>query len=644
MSQFGLEALQSYTDDMRKGNAIVHTLTIHGKPRVLESLVHEYGFDVNVQRASDQCTPLHCANFYGAQALADKLIALGADTAIENQWQEPAGQTKVGADCITARLQGTQTPEQVLQIVQADMPRFSDIDLVQAYDLLGKKTADYDSTYRTFHAGADGQLFQDPRFLLLVDASEAMVLQTASPERLQLWPALAWALVKLPNDRLKHAFQKTSQRWAQTGQHRRLFQRCDAQGLVKLAWSFAKLVGSDSAYDPLFGLLADSLAARVGDLDADSIATLAWAYAKQGGAGLQQDLAQVLTREIKQRAADFDPEGLSKTAWSLAKLNLSDFEALMAISRSAMNLIDDFSHQSVSNLVWAFATLRIADSDLYCACFQRASVTLYGSYKDHTRRSALERVLHWAQTYIAYDFCRLHCPKALHGASDQLLADLALMRQRHRSDDQTAFSTDSGLTSQRALCELDRLIEQMASEAVDNSQVDDSFEADVLKVETATANAEISARLLHRRVGATPIHLYTFSRSPREYRAALMEGPELEPCRRALSAAGCRPELPQGVKVFVHPEQYAQVVAHIQSHGLELRARHVLVAADFEEQLLEAIGSLSCSLQIRAKEFEGHAVQDHGQLPNNILQHRVEVSHGFIQFDLPRKERSRHTA
>lgn len=65
---------------------LVHMAVSKNYPRLLERLVAEYGFDVNAQRDSDQCTPMHLATWYRKREALDMLTQLGARVDIENSY------------------------------------------------------------------------------------------------------------------------------------------------------------------------------------------------------------------------------------------------------------------------------------------------------------------------------------------------------------------------------------------------------------------------------------------------------------------------------------------------------------------------------------------------------------------------------
>lgn len=95
------------------------------------------------------------------------------------------------------------------------------------------------------------------------------------------------------------------------------------------------------------------------------------------------------------------------------------------------------------------------------------------------------------------------------------------------------------------------------------------------------------------------ISVLTYSRSTQMFREALMQGPQLQPCRQALEDAGFHAELPCGAKVFVQPELYEAVVRELE--GQDLKPRHVIVAEEFERCVDAAIRSLPSKEQSRPK-------------------------------------------
>ena len=363
VEQFGIDALHSYTDRGTKHkHAIVHELARKDKPQVLKHLVEEHDFNINLQRGSDQCTPLHIAFYFKNTALADTLIKPGADGSLRNRYGEPACLENYGEEAycqLTTRLQGARDVEEILQVVGSDLEKFGHIEVVTAYYLLGNKTADYDAVHCTYTSTRQNRLFDDPRFHSLVDACKSLVSDGVIGT---LWATLANGLVKLPHPDINRAFMEAAQ-----SKENKLFQGCEAGKLALLAWAFAKLFGNDPAYSLLFKLLADQVSGDVGSLQIREVSELPWAYGKSGN--LHEPLLEAAAAFVKEHAGDFNPQGLSNVAWALAKLGRKGCPAFGAISRAVIVSVNDFSDQNVANVAWAFAKSNVADEELYRACF-----------------------------------------------------------------------------------------------------------------------------------------------------------------------------------------------------------------------------------------------------------------------------------
>lgn len=95
------------------------------------------------------------------------------------------------------------------------------------------------------------------------------------------------------------------------------------------------------------------------------------------------------------------------------------------------------------------------------------------------------------------------------------------------------------------------------------------------------------------------LHILLFKRSPFAFRTRLETCGVLEACRMALRDAGFSDELPSGAKLFVHPEQ-VQLVMEATADWV-LRPRHVIVSADYEEAVLQALCVLPRKLGVKLK-------------------------------------------
>jgi hypothetical protein len=64
LTTHGVDVLSTWKDGSTKHkHRLVHTAAMRSYPRALKAMA-EIGFDLNVQRDSDKCTPLHLAIFF----------------------------------------------------------------------------------------------------------------------------------------------------------------------------------------------------------------------------------------------------------------------------------------------------------------------------------------------------------------------------------------------------------------------------------------------------------------------------------------------------------------------------------------------------------------------------------------------------
>ena len=83
----GVENISQWRDATKHKHRLVHVATAKDFARVLE-LLSVKGFDLNVQRDSDQCTALHLAIYYKKPHTASLLKKLGVDTTLQNSYGE----------------------------------------------------------------------------------------------------------------------------------------------------------------------------------------------------------------------------------------------------------------------------------------------------------------------------------------------------------------------------------------------------------------------------------------------------------------------------------------------------------------------------------------------------------------------------
>jgi hypothetical protein len=96
--------------------------------------------------------------------------------------------------------------------------------------------------------------------------------------------------------------------------------------------------------------------------------------------------------------------------------------------------------------------------------------------------------------------------------------------------------------------------------------------------------------------------LIGFSRCPREFRAGLLEGPQLRETIAAMQAAGQSVELETGTKLFCKPECYTSVRKAIQRMETSLRPYHVIVTGDLRHQVMEVVKAFPRALKVKCKE------------------------------------------
>jgi hypothetical protein len=98
------------------------------------------------------------------------------------------------------------------------------------------------------------------------------------------------------------------------------------------------------------------------------------------------------------------------------------------------------------------------------------------------------------------------------------------------------------------------------------------------------------------------VFLYPFMRAPKEFKAALLEGPDLYPVREKMREAGLEHILqPSGAKIFVCPWQYAPVIETLDKMQIELHASHVIIAQSLLPCLEASIATISSKRNVRVK-------------------------------------------
>lgn len=99
-----------------------------------------------------------------------------------------------------------------------------------------------------------------------------------------------------------------------------------------------------------------------------------------------------------------------------------------------------------------------------------------------------------------------------------------------------------------------------------------------------------------------PVYLFYYTRSPKEFHAALLEGPELREVREGMQAAGCSCVLESsGAKAFFHPQYASLVSSALTQYSGRLYGSHVVIQGSLVPALHEAVASIRKKHKVRQK-------------------------------------------
>eukprot|EP00747_Dinoflagellata_sp_TGD_P189231 gnl/TRDRNA2_/TRDRNA2_49274_c0_seq1.p1 gnl/TRDRNA2_/TRDRNA2_49274_c0~~gnl/TRDRNA2_/TRDRNA2_49274_c0_seq1.p1 ORF type:complete len:341 (-),score=60.90 gnl/TRDRNA2_/TRDRNA2_49274_c0_seq1:30-1052(-) len=92
VASHGKPAVEGWKDMRNKHrHRLIHIAVAKGAVRLVGAMVNDHGFDINLPRDSDQCTPMHLAMFYKKPHVIRKLHYLGADLTLKNSYGEDCG-------------------------------------------------------------------------------------------------------------------------------------------------------------------------------------------------------------------------------------------------------------------------------------------------------------------------------------------------------------------------------------------------------------------------------------------------------------------------------------------------------------------------------------------------------------------------
>jgi hypothetical protein len=89
VKDFGVDEVQRFcVPQSRHKNLLIHEFVRLGLLKTIEHAANELGFDINVKRESDGCTPLHLAYWYRKPNIGELLKKLQANMTITNNYGE----------------------------------------------------------------------------------------------------------------------------------------------------------------------------------------------------------------------------------------------------------------------------------------------------------------------------------------------------------------------------------------------------------------------------------------------------------------------------------------------------------------------------------------------------------------------------
>ena len=433
LCQFDIREFRDFRDQGSKHHhAIVHELVKHGKLQVLAHLVSQHGFDINVQRESDLCTPLHLAIWTSKDpSIAQRLIDLGADVSARNRWGESAEDLMEAQVPIRSRLQGARTAFQVLDLVDREVNNFDRIDCVTAYFCMARLLTKYDAEFNTWGGDAQGVDEDNNGLRKLRLACIDALTGPSVAETGSIWATMMRACAMYPD----YVILDRIVAWAHEADVADFFASWESLPLYQTAWGMAKIRHMDLS-EACLDAVGSALSRHIPQMLQRNIAATAWAFGKSAA-----DAAEAKGEEPKPHQAVFHAlasflvdhgaglscaQNVSNIAWACAKVGFQHPDAFHQIALSARRLMPTFRDQNVANTLWAFAKLKIREEAFFAEAFQQAELTLYDDkFKNHVKISRNVKALHFYQVYQAYCFCTNAFPNVVALLSGRLAADLA---------------------------------------------------------------------------------------------------------------------------------------------------------------------------------------------------------------------------
>eukprot|EP00930_Biecheleria_cincta_P031850 TRINITY_DN22098_c0_g1_i1.p1 TRINITY_DN22098_c0_g1~~TRINITY_DN22098_c0_g1_i1.p1 ORF type:complete len:673 (+),score=140.99 TRINITY_DN22098_c0_g1_i1:156-2021(+) len=161
-------------------------------------------------------------------------------------------------------------------------------------------------------------------------------------------------------------------------------------------------------------------------------------------------------------------------------------------------------------------------------------------------------------------------------------------------------------------------------------------------------NEQVSSALLqnHKPEAGVKVVVLKFSRSPRAFRNALLQSPDLQCTRLALEQRGYSVELDSGAKVFVDAELYEPLLEAVRLADWVAYPEHVIVNPDLESKVLAIARSLPKTVIDGRPKREKVLPRGKTTVPLAFAtavatsEHEIIVSKTFIHVKVPSSMRS----
>ena len=262
VEEHGLSTVENWCDERDKHNHHLIHLAVHkNATQVIKVMVSELGFDPNIHRGSDKCTPLHLAIWFSYPEMVRLLISYGADQSLENSYKEPCDVEYEkhlkscrhirAADAIEVLVRNSHVCNEHLDSGIPSSCQTSDI--MPSSNQLFAEQCWLQTHAATLEMSVQHQIQADiiGNFCQQGIARIALVCARAGRNDEWLFAALATAA-------------------------KRCMENFDSQSLANTAWAFAKAGRNDAS---LFAALATASERCLGDFKPQGLANTAWAFA-----------------------------------------------------------------------------------------------------------------------------------------------------------------------------------------------------------------------------------------------------------------------------------------------------------------------------------------------------------------------------